>query len=164
MVINFDIIELPLSKLSDTKKLAKKISQILPDKFVIALSGDLGAGKTTLVREILINLGITNHIKSPTFTLVEPYEIYIDVKSKYLKIYHFDLYRFNDFNDWFDLGFDEYFTENCVCFIEWYEKASDLIPHIDWHINLSYVKKNLRTTEIRSQTQIGSQLIEKLLM
>ena len=129
---------------------------------MVALSGDLGSGKTTLVRHILFNIGVTGQIKSPTFTLVEPYQIYSDIKSQYLKIYHFDLYRFNDFNDWFDLGFDEYFIQDSICFIEWYEKASSLIPYIDWGINLSYIEKNIRMIEIIPHTEIGIEILKKI--
>ncbi|HLX52610.1 MAG TPA: tRNA (adenosine(37)-N6)-threonylcarbamoyltransferase complex ATPase subunit type 1 TsaE [Aquella sp.] len=120
-----------LRSLADTHKLAKLIAGIIVPNFVIALSGDLGAGKTTLVREILHALGISGSIKSPTFTYVEPY------KLENIEVYHFDLYRISDPEEWFDLGFDEYFINPHLCFIEWAEKAEGVLPQVDWSIILS---------------------------
>ena len=150
--------KIKLNNLSATKMLADKIAKVIPCKFVIALSGELGAGKTTLVREILRSIGVTVAIKSPTFTYVEPYCVYpnnpnnsnnnqLGVKKSnaqepdiqdVIAIYHFDLYRFNDVEDWFNLGFDEYFIEPSICFVEWYEKAHGLLPCIDWKINIRH--------------------------
>ena len=89
-----------LNDLETTQRLAKGIAQVIVPNFVVSLSGNLGAGKTTLTREVLRNLGITGSIKSPTFTLVEPYQL-----PDYT-LYHFDLYRFSDPEEWFDAGFD----------------------------------------------------------
>jgi tRNA threonylcarbamoyladenosine biosynthesis protein TsaE len=154
-----------LNNLSATKKIATKIADvIIPHKFIIGLSGDLGAGKTTLVREILHSMGVTDRVKSPTFTYVEPYSIFYD-NDKYkqnIKIYHFDLYRFNDVEDWFNLGFDEYFMEPSICFIEWYENANGLLPNIDWKINLVQLGYNKRELEIISTSIIGNNMLKLL--
>ena len=145
-----------LNDLETTQRLAKGIAQVIVPNFVVSLSGNLGAGKTTLTREVLRNLGIAGSIKSPTFTLVEPYQL-----PDYM-LYHFDLYRFSDPEEWFDAGFDEYFSAPQVSFIEWAEKAQGLIPQIDWQITISF-KHNLRELIIDSLTLTGDTCLTKLI-
>jgi tRNA threonylcarbamoyladenosine biosynthesis protein TsaE len=89
---------------------------------VIALAGELGAGKTTLARALLRTLGVTGPIKSPTYTLVELYAI------SNLYLYHFDFYRFNDPEEWEAAGFREYFRDDSICLIEWPERAAGFLP------------------------------------
>ncbi|MCX8515331.1 MAG: tRNA (adenosine(37)-N6)-threonylcarbamoyltransferase complex ATPase subunit type 1 TsaE, partial [Burkholderiales bacterium] len=91
-----------LEALSQTQDLANLIAATILPNFTIALKGDLGAGKTTLVRSILNSLGITGAIKSPTYNIVESYQLNL------VNIYHFDLYRFTQAEEWYDLGFNEY--------------------------------------------------------
>ena len=145
-----------LENLVATEKLAKKISRILKPDFIVALSGNLGAGKTTLTREILRNFGIIGAIKSPTFTLVEPYQL-----ASYT-IYHFDLYRFSDPEEWFDCGFDEYFNQPQISFIEWAEKAEGLLPEIDWLIKIT-IDDEQRTLTINALTNNGIVCLTKLI-
>lgn len=153
-------LELPmyyqLRSLTDTHKLAQIIAGIIVPNFVIALSGDLGAGKTTLVREVLHALGISGNIKSPTFTYVEPY------KLDNIDIYHFDLYRLSDPEEWFDLGFDEYFINPHVCFIEWAEKAKGLIPSVDWSITMQ-VSDEIHSCQIMAHTDKGRECLKNLM-
>jgi tRNA threonylcarbamoyladenosine biosynthesis protein TsaE len=104
----------------------------------IYLHGDLGAGKTTFVRGVLQGLGYKGKVKSPTYTLVEPYEVESNAKSRY-NLYHFDLYRFNDVEEWEAAGFREYFNENTICFVEWPEKAGDLLPEPDFDIKIAHL-------------------------
>jgi tRNA threonylcarbamoyladenosine biosynthesis protein TsaE len=96
----------------------------------IYLQGDLGAGKTTLVRGVLRALGYGNKVKSPTYTLVEVYEI------SRLYLYHFDFYRLESGRDWIDAGFLEYFDGSAVCLVEWPEKARGTLPPADLEIHL----------------------------
>lgn len=145
-----------VKNIHQTSQLAKKISQIIMPNFVIGLSGTLGAGKTTIIREILTNLGITGTIKSPTYTLVEPYKI-SDVV-----IYHFDLYRLMEAEEWYDCGFDEYFDGRYISFIEWIEKAQNLIPQIDWIINID-LHTHQRLVTIDSLTNAGNQCLKNLI-
>lgn len=146
-----------LADLRATGKLAQNIAQIIVPNFIIALNGNLGAGKTTLTREILHALGVSGTIKSPTFTLVEPYQ-----QADY-SIYHFDLYRFSDPEEWFDSGFDEYFITPHLCFIEWAENARGLIPAVDWNINISYKDNEERELEITALSENGTVCLKKLI-
>ena len=86
------------------------------------LSGDLGAGKTTLVRGLLRALGVAGRVKSPTYPLVELYRL------SRLHFYHFDFYRFKNEAEWLDSGFREYFNAQSACVVEWPERAGGLLP------------------------------------
>ena len=116
--------KLTLSSLEDTKNLGQEIAkEILKRKdksaFIVFLDGDLGTGKTTLVKEIIFALGIKEKVKSPTFTIIEPYEL----NDK--NIYHIDLYRINDPSELEIIGLREYLNESeAIIFIEWPETVS----------------------------------------
>ena len=96
------------------------------------LRGELGAGKTTLVRGLLRALGYRGPVKSPSYTLLEPYA---DLR---LNLYHFDFYRFNDQSEWLNSGFREYFNAESFCVVEWPERAGNLIAPPDLDIHLRY--------------------------
>jgi tRNA threonylcarbamoyladenosine biosynthesis protein TsaE len=119
---------------------------------VIWLDGDLGAGKTTLVRGLLRALGDKGPVKSPTYALVE-----IHVVSG-LNLYHFDFYRFNQPEEYLDAGLDEYFAGDGVCLVEWPEQASPYLPAADLHIRLS-VEGDGRLARIESGSDRGEQCL-----
>ncbi len=119
------------------------------------LSGNLGAGKTTLVRGLLRGLGFEGRVKSPTFTLVEPYA----VSSLYL--YHFDFYRFIRPNELLDSGFREYFNDASVCLVEWPEKAGENLPAPDIKIDLT-VEGDGRNATISAHTEVGNDCLTHL--
>ena len=104
-------------------------SGALPGR-VLYLSGELGAGKTTLVRGLLRTLGWTARVKSPTYALVEIYAL------SRLNLYHFDFYRFKDREEWVSSGFREHFNPESLCIVEWPEMAEGLLPPPDLHITL----------------------------
>lgn len=145
-----------LNTLATTTNLAKAIAKAIVPNFVIGLSANLGAGKTTLTREILRSIGIKGTIKSPTFTLVEPYAI------NEINIYHFDLYRFNDPEEWYAAGFDEYFSGRYICFIEWPEKGMNLIPNLDWNITIDISNQLERRLIITALTNTGVKCLKNL--
>ena len=128
----------------DTLYLASELATRLPVKdFVVFLEGDLGAGKTTLVRGILRALGCQTHIKSPTYTLVESYDL-ADVI-----VHHFDLYRMEHPEELEFMGAREYFSGS-LCFVEWPEKGNGWLPEPDLHIGLS-VQGNARQIALNWQ-------------
>ena len=116
-----------------------------PGSFTIHFSGDLGAGKTTIVRALLRGLGVEGRIKSPTYTLVEPYVVEMpkSVESRQgvkLHCYHFDFYRFEDPHEWLDAGFRDYFSDAALRLVEWPERArsedGSLLPPADLHVSI----------------------------
>ena len=122
---------------------------------VIYLRGDLGAGKTTLARGILHALGVTDRIKSPTYTLVEPYII----SSLYL--YHFDFYRLRHPDEWVDAGFREYFNSAAVCLVEWPDQAGGQLPPADVAIELA-VDGDARNVTLSAHTEAGKNCLRRL--
>lgn len=122
---------------------------------VIYLHGDLGAGKTTLVRALLHALGYTNRVKSPTYTLLEQYE------ASGLHLRHFDLYRFQNEEEWEAAGFRDEFDGRNVCLIEWPEKAHGLIPQADLEIMFEILPHG-RGISLRANTQTGRECLSSL--
>ena len=104
-----------------TEKFGEYLARALTDESVIALDGDLGAGKTCLARGIARGLGVTSFVSSPTFTIVNEYE------GGRLKMFHFDTYRLADEEDFINAGLDEYFGSG-VCVIEWSDVISGVLP------------------------------------
>jgi len=137
-----------LAAATDTLALGAALAPGLQPGMVIYLCGDLGSGKTTLARGILRALGVTESIKSPTFTLVEPYTI----SSLYL--YHFDFYRFTRSDEWVDAGLREYFNGESVCLIEWPEKAGGELPTPDLRIDID-IDGSGRSVTIMANTEAG---------
>jgi len=140
------------------------LAKAIQPNLIIYLHGDLGAGKTTLVRGLLHALGHVGKVKSPTYTLVEPYEIKYNVTSS-LMLYHFDLYRFNDEEEWESAGFRDYFNANSVCMIEWPEKAQNVLPTPDLNITFSIknVGENLgRSVNLSAHSILGQQCLHTI--
>ena len=115
---------------ADTLALGAALASGLAPGMVIWLAGDLGAGKTTLVRGLLRAAGDSGPVKSPTYTLVE-----VHVVSG-LNFYHFDFYRFNQAEEYLDAGLDEYFSGSGICLVEWPDKAAPYLPAADMQIEL----------------------------
>lgn len=115
-----------------TQDLGARLASCLTPGLVLYLEGDLGAGKTTLVRALLRALGHTGPVKSPTYALVEVYVI----SSLYL--YHFDFYRFGSPEEFLDAGLGEYFRNDSVCLVEWPEKAAGYVPPADLRVALTH--------------------------
>jgi len=129
---NPDLI-VPLREEAETGALGAALAPLLQPGMRIYLRGDLGAGKTTLVRGILRALGHAGRVKSPTYTLVEVYTL------SRLDLYHFDFYRFRDAHEWREAGFSDHFDGDAICLVEWPEKAGDDLPEPDLDIRIESV-------------------------
>ena len=119
----------------------------------IALHGELGAGKTTLVRHLLHALGVQGRIKSPTYAVVEPYEL------PGLDVWHFDFYRFADPREWEDAGFRDIFASKGLKLAEWPEKAGAMLPTPDLDIALQTTSESERTVTLTARTAVGRALL-----
>ena len=122
---------IPLPDTAATEAAGARLAATLHGGMVIAIEGELGAGKTTLVRGCLAALGWTGLVKSPTYMLVE----YYPLSSLYF--YHFDFYRFADPREWETAGLADCFRDDAVCVIEWPERVAGLLPRSDLEIKLS---------------------------
>ena len=141
----------------DTVAFAQQLAaQPLLANAFITLHGDLGAGKTTLVRHLLHALGVQGRIKSPTYAVVEPHE------APGLAIWHFDFYRFSDPREWEDAGFRDVFASPGLKLAEWPEKAAALIPAADVAIYIEAPDESSRRVTLQAHTPLGLQLLQGL--
>ena len=126
----------------------------------VQLVGDLGAGKTTVVRATLRGLGHTGRVRSPTYTLVEPYVL--ERPAGELALYHFDLYRFTDPAEWADAGFREYFDSGAICLVEWPQRAGRLlgVPDLVFSLDLDS-EGNGRVLVARAYSESGKACLER---
>ena len=154
---------------ADTIALAQKLAHSLSHFFQIdssahlniSLEGDLGAGKTTLARHLIQGLGYEARVKSPTYTLCEPYPLIIHGKT--LAMNHFDLYRMRDPLEWQEAGFVEHFDEHGFCLVEWPEKAGGTLPAFDIEINLiAGTDENERNIIFQANSSQGMAILEKM--
>ena len=128
----------------------------------IELDGPLGAGKTTFVRHLLRALGVQGRIKSPTYTVVEPYEVPVQcphAPGQMLAISHFDFYRFNDPRDWEDAGFRDLFAAPGLKLCEWADKAAPLLPAPDLRLTLEVLDDEQRQVRADAYTPTGQGLL-----
>jgi tRNA threonylcarbamoyladenosine biosynthesis protein TsaE len=139
---------------ADTQRLAGALAaQPAVRQAFIELQGELGAGKTTLVRHLLRALGVSGRIKSPTYAVVEPYEL------PGLAIWHFDFYRFSDPREWEDAGFRDIFASPGLKLAEWPEKAGKLLPVPDLVIRIDVPADEARLVTLTAHTDIGRALL-----
>ncbi len=122
----------------ETEKIGIRIGKQLKGGEVIALTGDLGAGKTTLVKAIAKGLEISRNILSPTFTIVREYE-------GRTRLYHFDFYRLNSEDELYEIGFEEYINDaGAVTIIEWADMFRDVLPKDGMNIDIGYIGEGSR--------------------
>lgn len=119
----------------ETKKFGKQLCEKLTAGSIVALTGDLGTGKTTLTKAIAAGLGVTDVITSPTFNIVKQYD------SGRLPLYHFDVYRIGDVDEMYEIGYEEYFFGEGVCVIEWADLVDEIIPDDAMRIEIEYGEK-----------------------
>ncbi len=137
-------------------KIAKSINETTGVKgAILYLHGDLGAGKTTLTRGIVTGFGHQGRVKSPTYTLVEPYEL------EQRTVYHFDLYRLADPEELEFMGIRDYFADNSVCVVEWPQQGQGFLPAADLLVYLVYVDDHRQVT-LQSNSEVGEKLVRAL--
>jgi tRNA threonylcarbamoyladenosine biosynthesis protein TsaE len=118
--------------------IASEILSFAADSRIILFYGEMGAGKTTLIKALCENLGTTEPVTSPTFSIVNEY-----IGASH-KIYHFDFYRLKNQNEALDMGYEEYFYSDAYCFVEWPEKIPGLLPEHYVSITIKVVDENSR--------------------
>ncbi len=137
------------------EELGANLARVCDKRSVVHLDGELGVGKTTLVRGFLHALGHTGIVKSPTYTLVEPYQL------NGHKIYHFDFYRLGDPEELEYLGIRDYLEDNVICLIEWPEQGGQFTPSADVQVSISYRSKT-RILKLQACNQTGQRIITNL--
>ena len=154
---------------ADTAALAKLLAATLSHYLVqspqnhlnISLEGDLGAGKTTFARHLIQAMGYEGKVKSPTYTLCEPYSL--KTANSTFTVHHFDLYRMRDPLEWQEAGFEEHFDTPGICLIEWPEKAEGTLPEFDIQIQLTAgADENERTIKINAMTESGASSLKEI--
>jgi len=133
------------TSVSDLKQIAEKLIEQFGAKRVIAFYGEMGVGKTTLIKELCIVLGVTEIANSPTFSIVNEY-----VGAENKSIYHFDFYRIEKEEEVYDLGYEDYFYSDNFCFVEWPEKIPNLLPEDVVKVTLELDDENNRLISIAS--------------
>jgi len=133
----------------------QRLAKAINSKGLLTLSGNLGSGKTTLSRGLIQSYGHSGAVKSPTYTLVEPYEI----GEK--RIYHFDLYRMEDPEELEFIGLWDYLTQEALIIIEWPEKAFGVLPPADLAIQLEPQEKGRKIT-LSANTLAGETMLKKI--
>lgn len=128
-----------INSTSELPSAAKKLLAACPDKKIFAFYGQMGAGKTTLIKSLCEVMGVNNTVSSPTFSIVNEY-----LSEKGEKIFHFDFYRINSESEAYDMGYEDYFYSNAYCFIEWPERIAELLPPDFVRVNIT-VKDEIRT-------------------
>ena len=160
---------------ADTAALAQKLAKCLSKLFQadqsihlnISLEGNLGSGKTAFARYLIQALGYSGRVKSPTYTLCEPYPIQIESGNLNTKAsitaHHFDLYRMKHPLEWQEAGFAEHFDEPGFCLVEWPEMAEDSLPAFDIEIHLlAGDDENARDIHLQANSSQGMHLLEKI--
>jgi tRNA threonylcarbamoyladenosine biosynthesis protein TsaE len=128
--------------LSDLPEVAKQALSVATSR-VWLLQGEMGAGKTTFVKALCRELGVTDIMSSPTFSIVNEYQT-----AEKEKVFHFDFFRVKNENEAYEIGAEEYFYSGSYCFIEWPEKIPGLIPAVHVNVQINLESESLRTIEV----------------
>lgn len=134
--------KITVKDLSELSAAASKILDLTDGKRVYLLYGEMGVGKTTLIKELCKQLGVVENVSSPTFSIVNEYH------SADHRIYHFDFYRLKDEEEAYDLGYEEYFYSGAFCFVEWPDKIADLLPEGAVKLCIASIDSQERLIEI----------------
>jgi len=139
-----------------TQALGKSLAQVLIPGLSLYLRGDLGAGKTCLTRALLHAAGHQGKVRSPTYTLAEPYQL--QLAGQTVKLLHFDLYRMSSPDEFIEAGFREEFNQNTICIVEWPEKGQGILPEPDILLELSFTGV-MRAVELHALSVKGQQCL-----
>ena len=123
--------EIKIQNIETIRESAREFIQNIGEQKVFAFYGKMGAGKTTFVKAICEELGVQDVITSPTFAIVNEYEVNLNSQTSNLNvqsIFHFDFYRIKRLEEVYDMGYEDYFYSGALCFIEWPELIEDLLP------------------------------------
>ena len=141
------MLTLTFSNIEQLPDVARRLLDEFPDERFFAFFGPMGVGKTTLIKELCAQLGVTQNVCSPTFAIVNEYS---DAQGE--TIYHFDFYRIKKLEEAYDIGYEEYFYSGCYCFTEWTEKIEPLLP--DHYLRIDIAEQQgtrTLTAEVREQ-------------
>lgn len=138
-----EIMQITIESINTIKDTAKEFINQIGEKRVFAFYGDMGAGKTTFIKAVCEELGVTDVINSPTFAIVNEY-----LGGKGEKIFHFDFYRINTVEEAFDFGYEDYFYSGAFCFIEWPEKIEGLLPSNCTKVEITETENGKRLVSI----------------
>ena len=142
-----------------TSALGAALARVLAPGLVIYLHGDLGAGKTALTRALLHAAGHSGKVKSPTYTLAEPYQV--SLAGRAVQVIHFDLYRMSSPEEFLDAGFREDFNQDNICIVEWPEKGAPVLPAPDLDLSLDVCGEG-RTVELQALSALGLLCLDRL--
>ena len=136
--------EIKIQSLDQIHEAAKEFIAAMGENTVFALYGKMGAGKTTFVKAVCKELGVTDVITSPTFAIVNEYRSEDTAEL----IYHFDFYRINKLEEVYDMGYEDYFYSGALCFIEWPELVEELLPGNTIKVSIEEQKDGTRTVTL----------------
>lgn len=134
--------EIIIPSLEELPAVSRQLLDKAGPKKIFLFHAPMGAGKTTLIKTLCITLGVTDHVSSPTFSIVNEY------KGESGTVYHFDFYRIRNEQEAFDLGYEEYFYSGNYCFVEWPEKIPSLLPPDALHLSIQILSEERRVLRI----------------